>query len=171
MFNAGLSLAAAEKTDRAVTALRAWKVLDGKSPVGLAALAGLLDKTGSHDAALAWLDAAQALPEADARRFAPLVSRAKALEATELYADAVVAYDAALALPPAADQARGEVQFLRGCILLLRIEDYDAGSQGLVDAWKAGYHDEDAWKRLKQSALLKSGVRLEADLKLAGVTP
>ena len=55
-------------------------------------------------------------------------------------------------------------------MLLFRIEDYNAGSQGLIDAWKAGYRDTSAWKDLMASSLLKDPVRLQADLKLGGVT-
>ena len=169
-YNAGLSLAAAGKEDKALTALKAWKELDGKKPEGLVTLAQLLDKTGSPDPQ-AWLDAAQAFPENDAHRFAPLAARAKDLEAAALYGDAVATWDTALALPSAPDQARGEGQFRRGAVLLLKIEDYDSGSKGVIDAWKAGYKDAAAWKALQDDPDLKDKVRLEADLKLAGVTP
>jgi tetratricopeptide (TPR) repeat protein len=168
-FNAGVSLAAAGRDSEALTALQTWKGLDGKGAEGLAALAALFDKTGSTDGAAAWLDAALAFPESDARRFAPLAARAQDLEAAELYGDAVAAWDAALALPPAADQNRGEAQFRRGSLLLLRIEDYDSGLKGVLEAWKAGYRDPAAWKRLTDSPDLKTSARLEADLKLAGV--
>ena len=148
-----------------------WKSLDGKITLGLSTLAEQLDKAASPDGAQAWLDTAQSLPEADTHRFAPLAARAKDLETAELYGDAVSAWDAALALPPSTEQTRGEAQFRRGVLLLLKIEDYDAGSQGIIAAWKAGYHSVDAWKELRDSPELKDGVRLEADLKLAGVTP
>lgn len=170
-FNAGLSLAAAGRDDQALAALEAWKNLDGKTPAGLAALAQQLDKTGPTEGAQAWLDAAQALPENDPKRFVPLSSRAKDLEEAELYGDAVAAWDSALALPPSDPKLRAEGQFRRGVLLLLRIEDYEAGSQAVIDAWKAGYHDEKAWKALTASPDLHDSVRLEADLKLAGVSP
>jgi tetratricopeptide (TPR) repeat protein len=170
-YNAGLSLAAADRTDEALETLRKWKALDGKTPAGLTALAGLLDKTGSPEAAEAWYDVVHSLPDNDPRRFQPLASRARDLEKAELYGDAVAAWDLALALPAAPDQTRPEAQFRRAQILLLRIDDYDLGSAGLIAAWKAGYHDPAAWKALLESPLLTMPTRLQADLKLAGVTP
>ena len=169
-YNAGLSMAAAGKDDEALKALQTWKSLDGKKPEGLTALAELLDKTGSPDPQ-AWLDAAEAWPENDTHRFAPLAARANDLQAAELFGDAVAAWDAALALPSSPDQSRAEAQFRRGAVLLLKIEDYDEGSQGVIDAWKAGYHDTKAWKALLEDPDLKDKVRLEADLKLSGVEP
>lgn len=223
-FNAGLTLAAAGKTDQALVALRTWKSLDGKSPVGLMALAQVLDKSSPAEAAQAWLDAAQVYPDGDQQRFKPLFARALSLDAAQLYGDEVAAWNTVLALPsstptpagtastpnqgstpvppgspttlppgtpptssptapdtgavpvapssvPAAPaHTRAEAQFLRGRVLLFRIEDYDAGSQGLIDAWKAGFRDPKVWKALMDSPLLKDGIRLQADLKLAGVT-
>jgi Flp pilus assembly protein TadD len=170
-FNAGFCLDAAGRTAEALVALKTWKALDGKGFSGLSTLAMVLDKSDPQEAAEVWLDAAAALPEGDAKRFQPLSARAKDLEASELYGDAVEALTTALALPVTADQARGEVQFQLGSLLLLRIEDYPKGSQALIEAWKAGYHDETAWKALRANPSLKYGVRLEADLKLAGVAP
>lgn len=170
-FNAGLSLKAAERDDEALRALQTWKALDGKSWGGLSALAELLDKTQDPGTAEAWFQAAAVLPENDGKRFAPLVRQAKALERTRLYGDAVQALDSALALPSSPDQPRGEAQFRRGSILLLQMEDYQKGSQSLIDAWKSGYTDVAAWKALKEDPALKFSPRLEADLKLAEVTP
>ncbi len=48
------------------------------------------------------------------------------------------------------------------------MKTYPKGSQALVDAWKAGYKEEPAWKALRSNPALKYGPRLEADLKLAG---
>lgn len=170
-FNAGLSLRAAQKPQEALAAFRAWKALDGKSAAGLTALAELLEETASEGAADAWYDAAASYPENDPKRFAPLARRAQALEAARLFGDAVQTWDGALALPSSADQQRGEALFRRGSLLLLQIEDYQAGSQGVIDAWKAGYKDAEAWKSLRTNPALKFTARLEADLKLAGVAP
>jgi len=41
--------------------------------------------------------------------------------------------------------------------------------RAFVEAWKAGYHDQAAWKELLDSPLLTTPTRLRADLKLAGV--
>jgi len=170
-YNAGLALRAAEKNEEALAALRSWKALDGKSWGGLSALAELLEKAGDPEAAGAWFEAASALPENDPKRFAPLTRQAKALEAAQLFGDAVQAFDAALVLPTGPDQNRGEAQFRRGAILLLQMEDYQKGSQGVIDAWKSGYTDAAAWKALREDPALQFGARLEADLKLAAVTP
>lgn len=170
-FNAGVSLRAAQRPDEALVALQKWKDLDGKNASGLAALAELLEAADSPEAADAWLAAASALPDGDAKRFGPLTHRAKVLEAAQLYGDAADAWTAALAVQPSADQARGEASFRRGALYLLRIEDYQAGLPSLLDAWKAGYKDHDAWAALRENPDLKFSVRLEADLKQAGVEP
>lgn len=170
-FNAGLSLRAAQRPQEALSAFQAWKALDGKTPAGLAALAELLEETGAPGAADAWYDAAAVHPENDAKRFAPLARRAKALEAAQLFGDAVQTWTTALALPASADQQRGEALFRKGALLLLHIEDYQQGSEAVIEAWKAGYQDAEAWKALRNDPGLKFGVRLEADLKLAEVTP
>lgn len=169
-FNAGLSLRAAQRPQEALAAFQAWKALDGKTPTGLAALAELLEETGAGSAD-AWYDVAAAHPENDAKRFTPLARRAEALEAARLFGDAVQTWTTALALPASADQQRGEALFRKGALLLLHIEDYQQGSEGVIEAWKAGYKDAEAWKTLRNDPNLKFGVRLEADLKLAGVTP
>jgi len=170
-FNAGLCLQAAARYPEALACLQAWKGLDGKGWAGLSALAALLDRQGSPQAAGAWLDAASALPDNDPRRFAPLASRARDLEAAELWGEAVAAWKAALAVPTAEGQARGEAQFRLGSDLLLHVEDFDAGAAAVVAAWKAGYHDEAAWKGLRADPALKFGVNLEAELLRAGVQP
>lgn len=170
-LNAGLCLDAAKRTDEALAAIKTWKVLDGKGWTGLSALASILDEVKGPGRAEAWLDAAASLPEGDSKRFQPLAARAKDLEADQLYGSAVDAWNAALALPAASDQGRGEAQFRLGSLLLLRIEDYPKGSQALIDAWKNGYHDEAAWKSLRSNPEFKYGVRFDADLELAGITP
>jgi tetratricopeptide (TPR) repeat protein len=171
LFNAGLCLKAAKRNDEALAMLTAWQTIDGKNPAGMAALAELTAAADPAKAADAWLAAVQAMPEGDAKRFAPMMARAKALEAAKLYGDAVQVWTAALALPAADDQARGEAQFRLGSLYLLQIEDYQQGLTALLAAWKAGYTDKDAWKNLRGDPSLKFGVRLEADLKLAGVAP
>ncbi len=170
-LNAGLCLKAADRPDEALKALEAWKGLDGKSWVGLSALAELLQQTGSFRTAEAWYDAAQALPVGDTGRFAPLSSWAKALEDAELYGDAVKAWEETLAVPEAPDQPRGEAHFQRGKLLLLKIEDYEPGLEALLSAWKADFKDTEAWDALRNDPALKYAVKLEADLKLAGVEP
>ena len=171
LFNAGLCLKAAGRDEEALADLTAWQTLDGKNPAGMAALAELTAKADPAKAADAWLAAAQALPENDPKRFAPLMSRAKVLEAAKLYGDAVECWTAALALPTADDQPRGEANFRLGALYLLQIEDYQQGLAALVAAWKAGYKDKNAWNTLRHSSDLKFSVRLEADLKLAEVSP
>ena len=170
-FNAGYCLDAADRTFEALEALRLWKSLDGKGYPGLSTLATVVDKSDKADGAEAWLDAVNALPENDPKRFQPLVARAKDLEAEELYGDAVEALNLALQLPVAAEQDRGEAQFHLGSLLLLRIEDYPKGLQALTEAWKSGYKDAKPWKALRSNPDLKYTFRLEADLKLAGVEP
>lgn len=170
-FNAGLSLKAAERNDEALKALQVWKTLDGKAWTGLSVLAELLETASDPQAADAWFQTASALPENDAKRFAPLTRQAKALESTQLFGDAVQAWTSALALPSGAGQDRGEAQFRLGSLLLLQIEDYTAGSQALIEAWKSGYKDRAAWTALRENPALRYGPRLEADLKLAGVEP
>ena len=168
-FNAGYCLEAANRTSEASTALQLWKSLDGKGYTGLSTLAAVVDKSDRAKGAEAWLDAVNALPENDPKRFLPLAARAKDLEFLELYGDALEAWNSALGLPTAADQNRGEAQFRLGSLLLLHIEDYPKGSQALIEAWKAGYKDAKAWKSLRSNPDLKYSFRLEADLKLAGV--
>jgi len=170
-FNAGLCLSEADRTDEALVSLRAWRALDGKSWQGLSLLATVLDKVKAPEAADVWLDAAGTFPDNDAKRFAPLAARAKDLEAVQLYGDAAKAWDTALALPQGPDQPRGEAQFRLGSLYLLKIEDYAKGSDLVIQAWKSGYHDADAWKALRSNPDLKYGMRLEADLKLAEVSP
>jgi len=170
-FNAGLSLKAAGRNEEAVRAWKAWKALDGKSSVGLTALAEVLTLSQSPEAAGAWLDVAASYPEGDVKRFAPLAARGKALATAESFAEAIQAWDAALALPAAPDQGRGEVKFLRGRVLLLKVQDLEAGSQGVVDAWKDGYKDAAAWKALRTDPELTFATQLEAALSAAGVSP
>jgi len=170
-FNAGFCLKAAERNQEAMAALRIWKTLDGKSWAGLSLLAELSEQNHGPETAQAWLEAAESLPEDDAKRFAPLAQRAKALEKDGLFGDAVQTWDAALALPLMVDQPRGEALFRKGSLLLLGMEEYQTGSQALVEAWKAGYKDPEAWKDLLKKPSLKFRPRLEIDLKLAGVEP
>jgi tetratricopeptide (TPR) repeat protein len=171
LFNAGLCLKAAGRKTEALAMLTTWQTLDGKNAAGMALLAELTAEADPAKAADVWLAAVQALPENDPKRFAPLTSRAKALEAAKLYGDAVQVWTAALALPPADDQPRGESEFRLGSLYLLQIEDYQQGLAALLAAWKAGYKNKDAWSALRGSPDLKFAIRLEADLKLAGVTP
>jgi tetratricopeptide (TPR) repeat protein len=171
LFNAGLCLKAAGRDQEAMADLTAWQALDGKNPVGMAALAELTAKADPAKAADVWLAAAQALPENDPKRFAPLMARAKALETAKLYGDAVQGWTTVLALPATDDQPRGEANFRLGALYLLQIEDYQRGLQALLAAWKAGYKDKDAWNHLRQDPNLKFSVRLEADLKLSEVSP
>jgi tetratricopeptide (TPR) repeat protein len=168
-LNAGLCLDAADRTNEAFVVFSAWKALDGKTWVGLSAWARTLEKLSAAGVADAWFEAADSLPEGDARRFAPLTARARALEADRLFGDAVQTWNTALALPPASDQERGKALFQKGSLLLLEIEDYAMGSQSLIEAWKAGYQDAEAWKALRTNPRLRFSVKLEADLKLASV--
>lgn len=170
-FNAGLCLQAAGRLDEAKAAWMAWKALDGKSTTGLTGLAETLDGLKSDDTAAAWLDVVASLPDQDPQRFAPLVARGRALEAAEAYGDAVQAWDEALALAPAPDQKRAELKFRQGRLLLLKIQDWEKGSQAVVAAWKEGYTDADAWKGLRTAPELTFGPQLEAALAQAGVKP
>lgn len=170
-YNAGFSLKAAGRDEEALAALEAWKGLDGKGTGGLTLWAELLEKADSPETADAWLSVAHSLGENDAKRFAPLARRAKALTQRELYGDAVEAWSTALALPSSTDQPRGEALFRKGSLLLLKLEDYQEGSLAVIEAWKAGWKDKEAWAQLRTDPTLPFSVRLEADLKLAGVEP
>ena len=168
-LNAGLCLDAAGRTVEALSAFQTWKALDGKSWVGLSSWARVLEKSKAPGVADAWFQAASSLPEGDSRRFAPLTARARALESDQLFGDALDAWKLALSLPSSPAQGRGEALFRQGALLLLEIEDYATGSQALIEAWKGGYQDAEAWKRLRTNPRLKFSVKLEADLKLASV--
>ncbi len=169
LFNAGLCLKAAGRKNEALAILTTWQTLDGKNAAGMAALAELTAEADPAKAADVWLAAAQALPEGDAKRFAPLMARAEALETAQLYGDAAQVWTSALALPKADDQPRGEAEFRLGSLYLLQIEDYQQGLTALLAAWKDGYDKKDAWTALRSNPDLKFTVRLEADLKLAKV--
>jgi len=171
LFNAGVCLNAAGRRDEALKVMTAWQSVDGKTAAGMTLLAQLTAQADPAKAADVWLAAAQALPEGDAKRFAPLAERAKALETAKLYGDAADVWESALALPAADDQARGEAEFRLGALYLLQIEDYQKGLDALLAAWKANYQGADTWKALLDNPDLTFKVRLQADLKLAGVTP
>ena len=170
-YNAGVSLWAAKRPEEALTALTAWKALDGKTWAGLSLLAEAQEAAESPETAQTWLEAASTFPENDSKRFTPLTRRAKVLEKAELYGDAAEAWKAAVSLPAAIDQPRGEAQFRLGSLLLLQLEDYQAGLEAVVAAWKVGYTNAEAWKALRGNPELRFGPRFEADLKLAEVSP
>lgn len=169
LYNAGLCLWAAQRYAEAADHLSRWKVLDGKLPKGLFVLAEALEATGSEQTPQAWLDVALAYPENDVKRFDPLVRQARSLEKTQRYGEAVEAWNLALALPKS--PGRAQALFDRGRVLLLYIEDFPEGSQGVISAWKEGYRDAEAWKALRTDPLLKFAPQLEALLQGAQVNP
>jgi len=169
LYNAGLCLNAAQRYEEAADYLARWKVLDGKLPKGLWALAEALEATGSQQAPQAWLDAALVHPENDVKRFEPLIRQARLLVKAQRYGEAVETWNEALLLPKS--PARAQALFDRGRVLLLYIEDFPEGSQGVISAWNEGYRDTEAWKALRADPLLKFSPQLEAALQGAEVTP
>jgi len=169
LYNAGLCLNAAKRHQEAAEYLARWKLVDGKRPGGLVALAEALEATESEDAPGAWLEAALSYPEKDAKRFGPFVHQARLLEKAQRYGEAVEAWDSALAL--AKTEGRAQALFDRGRVLLLHIEDFPLGSQGVIDAWNEGYRDTEAWKALRSDPRLKFSPQLEAALQAAKVAP
>lgn len=169
LYNAGLCLWAAQRYAEAADHLSRWKVLDGKLPRGLFVLAEALEATGSETTPQAWLDVALAYPENDVKRFEPFVRQARNLEKAQRYGEAVEAWNAALELPKA--PARAQALFDRGRVLLLFMEDFPEGSQGVLAAWKEGYRDGEAWKALRTDPRLKFAPQLEALLQGAQVNP
>lgn len=170
-FNAGLCLGAAGRNDEALAAWKAWKLVDGKASAGLTALAQALDAAHSPDAVAAWSDAVASYPDKDPKRYPALVARGRAQAAVEAYGDAVASWDEALALADANAPTRGEVEFQKGRILLVKIKDFGPGSAAVVQAWKDGYKDADAWKALRSDPELTFATQLEAALAAAGVKP